>query len=74
MTPKEKAIELVIKYQNLVNGWNCYSDTEIVLEDKLPDMKKCALIAVDEILDLLRILEINNSYYLEVKTEIEKLK
>jgi hypothetical protein len=36
--------------------------------------KKCALIAIDETLELLKILEINNSYFLEVKEELKILK
>jgi hypothetical protein len=36
--------------------------------------KKCALIAIDETLELLKILEINNSYFLEVKEELKTLK
>jgi hypothetical protein len=51
MTPKEKAKELVFKYENLVTGWDCYWDTEILLEDRLPDMKQCALIAANEMLN-----------------------
>jgi len=39
MTPKEKAKELVYKYEYLV-------------EYELKDMKQCALIAVDEILQM----------------------
>ncbi|GEJ39837.1 hypothetical protein FPKKA176_contig00096-0001 [Flavobacterium psychrophilum] len=36
--------------------------------------KKCALISIDETLELLKILEINNSYFLEVKEELKILK
>jgi hypothetical protein len=60
MEAKEKAKELLDKFSN------------VALLDSY-EAKQCALIAVDEILDLLRILEKNNSYYLEVKHEIEKL-
>jgi hypothetical protein len=64
MTPKEKAKELYWKYyQNI-------SDTSFPEETA----KKCALIAVDEILDN---LEDNTGkdikYWQEVKQEIEKL-
>jgi hypothetical protein len=73
MTPKEKAKELTFKYEDLVTTWDCYYDCDIEIEDRLPSMKECALIAVNEILELLKILERNNSYFLEVKQEIEKL-
>lgn len=36
--------------------------------------KKCALISINETLELLKILEINNSYFLEVKEELKILK
>jgi len=51
MTPKEKAKELVYKYENLVTTWNCYFDTEIPISDRLPEMKICALICVDEMIN-----------------------
>ena len=67
MTPKEKAIELVLKYSILKDGHNHL-------------VKQCALIAVDEILNLM-IKEFkwdikhngNIDYWREVKQEIEKL-
>jgi hypothetical protein len=68
MTPKEKAEELVDKY------WTFSFD--IFFEEA----KECALIAVDEILNLnlgLSNCDENNwdidKFYLEVKKEIEKL-
>lgn len=50
MTPKEKAIELVNKFSPLVMTWD-YSNDDI-REDEciLIDAKKCALIAVDEVI------------------------
>ena len=71
MTPKEKAKELVYKYEYLV-------------EYELKDMKQCALIVVDEIIEELSYmwlhyaqfeeqLDERESYYEEVKKEIEKL-
>ena len=67
MTPQEKGKELVNKYLQVYDG-------------RLPIAKQCALIAVDEILNLM-IKEFkwdifNNGhieYWLEVKQEIEKL-
>jgi hypothetical protein len=78
MTPKEKAEELVdmmskqtYKYQEYAGAR--YTTCEIGYEGG----KKCALIAVNEILkdreeiDGMRV--INDPYWLEVKHEIEKL-
>ena len=78
MTPKEKAKELVYKYQYLVNTWDCYNDESIEMIYRLPDMKQCALIAVDEIINYLLDSDwalVNNkaNYWNEVKQEIEKL-
>jgi hypothetical protein len=73
MTPKEKAHELVLKYlkvktQQMFNGW-WHKMTA----------KQCALIAVEEILNIYQIknaafdfYEVRN-YWQEVKQEIEKL-
>jgi hypothetical protein len=77
MTAKEKAIELVSKYQNgySINGYyyNFCND--------LQDSKQCALIAVDEILweiikysdNSSKYVVKNSEYWQEVKQEIEKL-
>jgi hypothetical protein len=69
MTPKEKAKELFDKYENYTNGW-----------DFLKDAKQCALIAVEEIINLpinewCQITETyeDTEYWLEVKQEINKL-
>ena len=73
MTPKEKAKELVDKYYYLFS---------VELENTIDyrEAKQCALIAVDEILDLnlgFSNCDENNwvieKFYLEVKQEIEKL-
>ena len=73
MTPKEKAKELLEKYDFIYT----YDGLDIMDEDlTLEDRKQCALIAVDEI-----ILEMDNvmlpnpfkQYWNEVKQEIEKL-
>jgi len=76
-TPIEKAIEITFKYQDLVTSWNCYWDCAIFIEDKMDDMKQCALIAVDEILNS-NPKEFGNiinalKYWQEVKTEINNL-
>jgi hypothetical protein len=75
MTPKEKAEELVLKFKELPEEGTLmwYLSFEIA--------KKCALIAVDEILNILndywnQDCKINHTkigYYEEVKQEIEKL-
>ena len=57
MTPKEKADELIRKY---------YSIGAI-------EVKQCALIAVDEILDIIHPTPYNVYYWQEVKQEIEKI-
>jgi hypothetical protein len=69
MESKEKAMELFDKYYFLLT----YFSENSSIDSRRKYAIQCALIAVDEILDLLRILEKNNSYYLEVKQEIEKL-
>lgn len=66
MTAKEKANHLVEMYVGLSsNKLSDYSKIEY------PTAKQCALIAVDEILDVCKTYL--SSYYLEVKKEIEKL-
>jgi len=67
MTPKEKANELVDKFDNFdVLGENHNGFTA----------QQCALIAVDEILELLPEIAFGNrviKFYEQVKQEIEKL-
>jgi hypothetical protein len=65
MTPKEKSKELFNKYAMYLRANLMYS------EDANEDAKQCALIAVDEILEVCKTYL--SSYYLEVKKEIEKL-
>ena len=66
MTPKEKAEELVAKFE-----WYC--------EEVMEYQKDCALIAVDEILksnpyEVSKTdMDSNIEYWQEVKQEIEKL-
>jgi hypothetical protein len=73
MTPKDKAIELYIKYID------AYNDRNLQVSD-YKFAKQCALIAVDEILLLEqkhildKYIELGlASYYQEVKQEIERL-
>jgi hypothetical protein len=70
MTPQEKAKELVHKFYN-------FTTDIFIISKSLECSKQCALIAVEELLseteerDGMRV--INNSYWLEVRNEIEKL-
>jgi hypothetical protein len=71
MTPKEKARELVLKYLRIENTSMEWFNTHIA--------KQCALIAVDEILEIINEtmilvdIESDYDYWQEVKEEIEKL-
>lgn len=74
MIPKDKALELIIKFKN-----TAYSDY-LTTDKEYNNAKQCALIAVDEILDLKHIVtlrknmhEMELEYWMEVKQEIEKL-
>jgi hypothetical protein len=63
MTPKEKAEELVERYD----------ETLTYLESK-SKAKQCALIAVDEIINSMTVAtSVHLPYWQEVKQEIEKL-
>jgi hypothetical protein len=69
MTPKDKALELYNKYEQLGRDF-----TRGVSMKEFA--KQCALISVDEIIEVLKnIADITTSwlYYEEVKQEIEKL-
>ena len=74
MTPKEKAKELVDKYYITIKDkfdiWGIFYG--------IGQPKKCALIAVDEILDFNSSLffsegSLARQYWVDVKQEIEKL-
>ncbi len=80
MTAKEKALDLVQKFEPHVTTWDCYNDTPELPEHIRDDGKKCALIAVEEVLDLLggagvfSFADYTVSAYWElVKVEIENL-
>jgi hypothetical protein len=66
MTTKEKAKDLVGKYVSLTDGW-------VYGIKNWEHKKKCALIAVDEILNVVWNVPIDVEYWEEVKKEIEKL-
>ena len=63
MTPREKAKELVDKYlMNTPVGFH------------IDDAKECALIAVDEIINLVKHIDVDSEdYWEEVKQEINNL-
>jgi hypothetical protein len=72
MTPRKKATELFNKYEStiILNSW-CDENTT---EDEINSLiKRCALIAVDEIRDNLPLISDIQQYWIEVKQEIEKL-
>ena len=72
MTPQEKARDLVDKMYLKIPS--VYDPTNL---PHYPIAKQCALIAVDEIIDLLQIKNYSQAYqyeyWNEVKHEIEKL-
>jgi len=77
MTPKEKAEELINKF-NKVEIYISIEPTDIECELKHTQgntAKQCALITVDEILSIkiVRKDELIDEYWEEVKKEIEKL-
>jgi hypothetical protein len=74
MTPKQKAKELFDKYATYVVMWKGDINTTH------QNCKQCALIAVDEILNLSKIASLRRDevymeleYWTEIKQEIEKL-
>ena len=78
MTPKEKAIELIDKFNNHTVKELVYLKNGKVIEGKT-EAKQCALIAVDEILkavdnpDETYLMKHSVEYWSQVKQEIENL-
>lgn len=76
MTPKEKAIELIDKFNNHTVKELVYLKNGKVIEGKT-EAKECALIAVNEILkiewDEFEMSGDEVMYWQEVKQEIENL-
>ena len=72
MTPKEKALELMNKFNN-------YHNTELkeyIIYQSLEESKRCCLIAVDEILDFITKYDnhwLDYIYWDRVKIELMKL-
>ncbi len=73
MEPKDKAIELVKKFYPFT--YTAVHNHKTPFDEA--DAKQCALVAVDEILNLIELERRNmyiwKPYYLEVKQEIELL-
>jgi hypothetical protein len=67
MTPKEKALQLITRFQHPLSE---KSDTDCL---HIEVAKECALIAVDEILSVVWYVPVDIEYWQEVKQEIEKL-
>jgi len=71
MTPKEKAISLVDSYRNILMNEDTECGNEILCT---VIAKQCALIAVDEVLNLCwGNNQVGINHWNEVKHEIEKL-
>jgi hypothetical protein len=72
MTPEEKAKELFNHYYNLIQRIGGYLEQEILVSILA---KECALIAVDEIIDINSVDKdfSLSHYWLDVKEEIENL-
>ena len=78
MTYKEKAKELIYKYEDLTDGWDYYNDCNRGLDQKLPSMKEGALITINEILKIIDEtmqgwMDVDIIFYWkQVRNEIEK--
>jgi hypothetical protein len=71
MRAKEKAFELVDTYKFVLWSEDTQCGEEILCTGIA---KQCALIAVDEIIDLVKHMDVDSEdYWNEVKHEIEKL-
>jgi hypothetical protein len=75
MTPKEKAKELFEKMQSQTYSYQKYAGAYYTIEEIGWEAgKKCALIAVDEIIEAGKdVDEFANAYWQEVKQEIDNL-
>jgi hypothetical protein len=79
MTPKEKAAAMILKYTiileyDFVSDLKWYPPNDKYRNNRIKkDAKRCALAAVDEILDMLIGSMATIDYWQEVKQEIEKI-
>jgi hypothetical protein len=76
MTPKDKAKELFDRYKTFVCSNDFYGDYDTSI--LLSNAKRCALIAVDEIIDAIDWHEFETpnkeiNYWLDVRKEINNL-
>ena len=71
MTPEIKSKELM----NRFNNEHFPESKEYIIYQSLEESKRCSLIAVDEILNVIDGFDLDKTYnyYLEVKEEIQKL-
>lgn len=73
MTPKDKAIELVDIYKDITTTW-IFKDTITTNVINYDLAKKCALIAVEQVLDEFSVNDEDIAIFWEgVKSEIRKL-
>jgi hypothetical protein len=78
-TPKQKAQELVEKYKEII--WQADKFSYLLDIEDLHFAKQCALIDIQNSIDLLKHIDENEAYNVEwyikelneIKTEIEKL-
>lgn len=77
MTPKEKATELVDKFKDYVNDfYTDFANQDDLIYNIKSNAKECALIAVDEIINVLNGESFSRNaivFWTSVKQEIEKL-
>ena len=79
MTPKEKAEDLMKKYSNtdidilFMDEWLCATIKKAAVRLTEDSSKQCALIAVEEILELDNFSIEGRDYWQEVKQEIDNL-
>ena len=68
MTPKEKAKDLYVKFSDYCS-WNTFEEEQ----DYINNIKQCALIAVDEVMQKTLWDKGEQRFWAEVKQEIENL-
>jgi hypothetical protein len=74
MTAKEKAKELVDKFENIIPTIDEYYSYKEMIEKHFNESKKCALLAVDNILNEYWLHDTKRrDWWKEVKKEIEEL-
>jgi hypothetical protein len=71
MTPKEKAMELIDKFENIVPTIDGHYSYQEMIEEHFNKSKQCALIVVETV--ILNCYEKEEYYWREVEQEIEKL-